>query len=111
MNNIIVKVYGYLRPCSENELPPLCAALRVLGEAGPETLRLSGDLLNISYEGTYFPIEDFLSALSPLLSADRKGKIDYIDMEGWTLTRYSFENGFITTAKGDLNNVLSFSGH
>lgn len=111
MQSTILKIYGYLQPCAEDDLAALESALRLLGEAAPEVLRLDGDLLNISYEGVFFPIEDFLEALLPLLDTGIHGKIDYIDMEEWTLTRYSFENGFITSSKRGLNDVLDFSGH
>lgn len=111
MRNILVKVYGYLKPCDSSCLPSLESALYLLGAEAEGVLKLEGGMLQLSYEGVYFPLEDFLRAVSPLLSAQSEGKIDYLDLEAWELTRYRFENGFVTSAKSDLNNVLAFSGH
>ena len=44
----------------------------------------------ISFEGVFFPLDDVLDALRPLLCAESSGKIDLIDMEAWTLTRAAF---------------------
>lgn len=111
MQRDIVKVYGYLTPCEPDWLPGLKKALRFLGEEADGALCFSGGLLNISYEGVYFPLEEFLEVLAPLLTAQSRGKLDYIDMEAWRLTRYNFENGFITSSARDLNDVLAYSGH
>lgn len=111
MQNILVKIYGYLKPCKEQWLPALESSLYLLGAEAEGVLRLEGSMLQLSYEGIYFPLEDFLRAAAPLLGAESEGKIDYLDLEAWELTRYRFENGFITSAKSDLNNVLAFSGH
>lgn len=111
MRNRIVKVYGHLRPCLPEWLGPMQGSLGILGEEADGVLHISGELLNISYEGVYFPIEDFLQALAPLLDSASQGKVDYMDMDAWRLTRYSFDNGFITKSERDLNSVLDYSGH
>lgn len=111
MKTAMVKVYGYLRPCPQSAMPQLLAALRLMGGEAADALTLEGDLLNVGYEGVFFPVEDFLQALAPLLDTASAGKLDYMDMEAWTLTRYSFENGFITSASRPLNHVLDHSGH
>lgn len=111
MNNLMVKVYGFLRPCNESCLASLGSALCLLGDAAEDVLSLQGDLLNISFEGTFFPIDDFLEALAPCLNSASEGKVDYIDMEAWVLHRHRFEAGKIISSKGDLNNILAYSGH
>lgn len=111
MKTAMTKVYGYLRPCPQKALAPLFEALRLMGDEAAETLVLQGELLNIGYEGVFFPVEDFLQALAPFLDKNSTGKLDYIDMEAWQLTRYNFENGFITSASRSLNSVLDHSGH
>lgn len=111
MQNIRVKVYGFLRPCAQEGLDALRAALRLLGDEADEALALEGELLNVTYEGAFFPVEDFMAALAPLLQEASKGKLDYLDMEEWKITRYSFDNGFITQNVRDLNSVLDYSGH
>lgn len=111
MQNIVVKVYGFLRPCSAECFGLLRSSLRVMGSEADEVLNLQGELLNVAYEGAYFPVEDFLAALAPFLEAASIGKVDYLDMEAWRITRYNFENGFITSSSNDLNNALAYSGH
>lgn len=83
----------------------------MVGEESEGILSLAGNLLNIAYEGCYFPVEEFLAALKPELEAASQGKLDYIDMEKWTLTRYTFNGGLVTFSTRGLNDVLAHSGH
>ncbi|MEG2140831.1 MAG: hypothetical protein RRY20_08610, partial [Bilophila sp.] len=59
----------------------------------------------------FFPLEDVLAALTPFASLALSGKIDVIDMEGWTLTRATFTNGDVRVSTVGLNHVLAYSGH
>lgn len=111
MQTVRVKVYGFLRPCPPEYLPQLRASLRLLGDAADGVLELGGELLNIAYEGAFFPLDDFMAALSPLLRPESLGKVDYLDIEAWEITRLNFENGFVTRATRDLNSALAHSGH
>ncbi|UZP69072.1 hypothetical protein N1030_08915 [Desulfovibrio mangrovi] len=104
MEQIIIKVYGSISPAG-NEL--LQAAQRV----ADESVSLEGDMLLISHEGMYFMIDDFIEAIKPHLGKGSEGRIDYIDMDEWTLTRYRIQDGLITRSEAGLNQVMDYSGH
>lgn len=103
-HNILVKVYGNLYPADSNVFKAVQA---VCGEAA----ELDGDLLRLSFEGVWFPLEDMLTAIRPHLNASCRGKVDYLDLEAWTLTRHTIIGKEITVACAPLNNVLAYSGH
>lgn len=107
----LAKAYAAFSLADENTL----AAVEQAGQEalGHETswAFLEGDTLRISWEGLYFPLEDVLSALAATLGSGSAGKLDYLDLEEWTLTRYvPGTNGF-QASKRDLNQVLDYSGH
>lgn len=77
----------------------------------PECAELEGDILCIGFEGAFFPLDDVLDALRPLLCAESSDKIDLIDVEAWTLTRAAFSGTEITVKTVGLNHVLAYSGH
>lgn len=113
MSKVPVKVYAAVSPAAE---PCLTAVLRAgntgFGHEEDEPwAELDGDLLRISFEGLYFPLEDVLSALDEYLPPDARGKLDYLDMEAWTLTRYTWGDGPRGVATRSLNQVLEYSGH
>ena len=64
-----------------------------------------GDL-ELEYEGKFFFIDDFLERLENSLLPESKGRIDYIDQQAFTMTRFTIEQGAINRKKVDLNNVL-----
>lgn len=100
-----LKVYGYIEPVSE----ALYAALQtVLSSAfvPQEALSFSAPGLSFSYEGEYFPLEEVLTCMAPLLDGAAQGKLDYIDMEAWTLTRHFFQNGRVVVRSASLNHVM-----
>lgn len=106
---IPLKIYGDLRPV---ELSP--ALEKIAGQALPPPDRApivqDGDIILISFEGIYFPLDEILDAIkSSALPVN--GKIDALDLDAWILTRYLFENGEIEKRKSPLNNVLAWSGH
>lgn len=112
--HVLVKVYGHMWPAC----PALLEALRhvmqglPLGDIPPdETLELDGDLLRLSYEGVYFPLDDVLAVIAAHLSPDSQGKLDYLDMEGWTLHRHRIVQGQLQASSASLNAVLDYSGH
>lgn len=102
--NILVKVYGNIYPAGSDMLRSLQA---LCGEA----VELEGDLLRLSFEGIWFPLEDVLEALRSRLTPACQGKLDYLDLEAWTLTRHIFTGTEITISSAPLNNVLDYSGH
>ena len=109
----LLKVYGHIYPVDE----PLYAALEhACADAMPDendlpVLELDGDMARISFEGTYFPLDDVLAALTAHLRAEHLGKLDVLDLEGWRLTRHTFAQGQIDVHSAPLNNVLDYSGH
>lgn len=114
-HNVLVKVYGNIYPTTaalRSELEKACEGLLPSDGAGPEdtTVELEGDLLRISYEGVYFPVEDVLALIPPHLRPESQGKIDYIDLENWTLHRYSIHGMHIQYASASLNNVMDYAG-
>ena len=74
-------------------------------------LELDGDMARISFEGTYFPLDDVLAALTAHLRAEHLGKLDVLDLEGWRLIRHTFAQGRVDVHSAPLNNVLDYSGH
>lgn len=107
---VLVKVYGNISPFS----PALEKGLATLmAEAMPEPGKIAseGNLLLVSFEGIYFPIAEAIDLIDTNLSSHMTGKLDYLDLEAWRLTRYTIANGEITPASAPLNNVLDYSGH
>ncbi len=100
-----LKVYGYVEPASGVMYETL---QKVLASAfvPPEALSFSPPSLFFSYEGEYFPLEEVLTCMAPLLDGAAQGKLDYIDMEAWTLTRHFFQNGRIVIRSASLNHVM-----
>lgn len=109
----LLKVYGHIYPVDE----PLYEALEhACADAMPDeddlpVLELDGDMARISFEGTYFPLDDVLTALTAHLRAEHLGKLDVLDLEDWRLTRHTFAQGQIDVHSAPLNNVLDYSGH
>lgn len=126
-----VKVYGGFHPADADVFCRVEEAGRdAVGEE--PWLFLEGDLLRISFEGAYFFLPDMLLALEVCLPPEAEGKLDYLDMEAWTLTRCQLgasagekaaaasgplsaaENASLTRFSvftRSLNHVLAYSGH
>ena len=103
------KTYGHLFPADRHIADAVDAVLSHWNI--PECTELEGDIFRISFEGVFFPLDDVLEALRPLLCTESSGKIDLIDMEGWTLTRAAFSGTDIAVKTVGLNHVLAYSGH
>jgi len=104
-----VKAYGSLAPATQEAreaFEAVCAEW-----SAPAQVELAGGLLRFSFEGVFFPGDEAAQALEPFLSADSSGRIDVLDMEAWTLTRFVFTDGKIVRSVRDLNHVLDYSGH
>ena len=101
------KTYGHLFPADQHIADAVGAVLSDWNI--PECTELEGDIFRISFEGVFFPLDDVLDALRPLLCAESSGKIDLIDMEAWTLTRAAFSGTEITVKTVGLNHVLAYS--
>lgn len=108
---VLVKVYGNAAPVDAAVLPALERAVAVLGADGGDVFSLGGGALALSFEGAFFPLEDVLAALEPGLSGESSGRIDYLDLDEWTMTRCFIEGAEIRVQKRGLNDVLDYSGH
>ena len=115
MKQFIAKVYAGFSPAHETcRLAVEDAGKTALGTDIP-WLFLKGDILQIAWEGVYFPLDEVLQALNTCLPPEAEGKIDFLDMEGWTLTRHVLLPGKtadrFSIATRCLNHVLDHSEH
>lgn len=109
---VLLKVYGNLYPADAAAHAVLARACATCVPDGTdEVVTLEGDLVRISFEGLFFPVDEVLEALAATLKPEQKGKLDVLDLEAWTLTRHLFADGRIVSRAAPLNNVLDFSGH
>lgn len=109
---VLLKIYGHLAPARRqlaNKLKEI--AVEAFPPALEQAISLDGELLNISFEGIYFPLEEVLTTIQAALCGNEEGKLDKLDLESWLLTRYVIANGQIVGHKAPLNNVLAWSGH
>lgn len=114
---IIAKTYAAFSPAGEQcRLAVQEAGTAAVG-ASPPWLFLEGDLLRISWEGMFFPLDDVLEALTRCLPPGAEGRLDHLDLEAWTLTRCLFhrdadaKHGEFAVTTRSLNHVLDYSGH
>ena len=111
MRAVLIKVYGAFSPIFKGcEDAVAKAGSGALGHESPWLCR-EGELLQISFEGVFFPVEDVLRALGAHLSPEASGKLDVLDLEAWTLTRHVRENGIFRESCRNINQVLEYSGH
>ncbi len=108
MKQELVKIYGNVHPAG----PELFGAVRAVLEAWHlgDCVELDGDLLRLAHEGVFFPTEDVLETLGPFLSCSSSGRLDVLDLEAWTLTRYRFEGRRTLPSIRSLNDILAYSG-
>jgi hypothetical protein len=108
---VVLKVYGHVRPVSEDfyaALDKICAG--AIADGRDElALQREGEMARISFEGLYFPVEDLLKILALHLGPEHKGRLDVLDIESWRLTRHVFDGG-LRTHSASLNNVLDYAG-
>ena len=111
-DHVLIKVYGHVWPIEKNVLEALRGYFSDSGHMAMEDMLVyENDMLRISFEGIYFDIEEVMSTLKKYLQATSQGKVDYIDLEAWTLTRYSIDNGIICISSASLNAVMDYAGH
>lgn len=104
MRPIAMKAYAGIHPLNADALEAVKAVLRDWHIE--DAVELTGDLLRISFEGDYFPGEDVAEALRPFLSQDSRGKLDVMDLDAWTLQRFFFDYGSLSTRMASLNQAL-----
>lgn len=107
---VLIKVYGNLFPADETIFKALLASASLAFPLESAPLSLEGDLLLISFEGVFFPINDLFECLEGLLKPGMAGKVDYLDLENWEMTRYLIEDGKISHNTVGLNHVMDYSG-
>lgn len=111
MKNVLCKVYAAFSPAGKPVLEAVSLAAQGAIGSGDPWLFLEGDMLRISFEGMYFPVDEVIAVLTGLLPAGSEGKLDYLDMEEWRLLRYVFAGEGFTASERSLNHVLDYSGH
>lgn len=114
---VLVKVYGQFNGISQDQY----AALRSLAEEaiGPDASFESVELdfnpasreLSLAFEGFHFPVDEFRLILQHEKQPEVTGRLDYIDLENWRLTRTVFNADGGKTSSASLNHVLEYSGH
>ncbi|SBW00169.1 conserved hypothetical protein [uncultured delta proteobacterium] len=111
MTRELVKVFAAFSPVEEACREALERAARgAVGCDEPWLFREDG-LVRISWAGIWFPLEDALDALRMALPPEAEGKLDYLDLEAWTLTRCLWRGGAFDIQTRGLNHVLEYSGH
>jgi hypothetical protein len=108
---VILKVYGQIRPVSDDfyaALDNICAGA-IADSPDEPVLQREGEMARISFEGVYFPVEEILKTLGLHLGPEHKGGLDVLDIEGWRLTRHVVDGGLRTNSAG-LNSVLDYAG-
>lgn len=112
-HSVLVKVYGNIYPAPTSLctlVQEICRSGCIEADTDIPVVEHCGDLLRISYEGPYFPLDDLLESLVPRLEAGMQGKIDYIDLEAWTLTRHRIDGLTLHVTSAPLNNVMDYAG-
>lgn len=114
MRHVLVKVYAAFSDADEACRDAVAGAGGGALGTGEPWLFLEDGLLRISWEGMYFPLDEVVAALEHSLGAAAEGKLDYLDLDAWTLTRYVADGSgagrFVSTTRS-LNQVLEYSGH
>ncbi len=91
MQNVLVKVYGFLESPDRQGLENCLIALQEICTnwyLDSDIIELDGNIMTFSFEGTHFPVDDIAKELQKYISEQSKGKLDYLDLENWTLTRF-----------------------
>ncbi len=105
--HVIIKVYGHIWPCNKSDFESLKP---IMPFSEQDILFFENDMLRISYEGMYFPLDDVIDVIANLLHPKSQGKLDYIDLEEWTLNRHEIKGKHINSKTISLNQALDYSG-
>ncbi len=108
---VLIKVYAAFSPVDEKGAKAVEAACSsALAGEGELSCSSLGDLLRVSFEGVYFPVDEVAEVLEGLCARGAVGKMDVLDLEEWRLTRYQGAGGRQVKRSAPLTNVLDFSG-
>ncbi len=111
-HHVLIKVYGHVWPIAPESVDALKPHFPVTEHDDlEEILCYEKDMLRISFEGMYLDMEEILPLIQSFLQPTSQGKIDYIDLDAWTLTRHTITQGFMTVNTASLNVVMDYSGH
>ncbi len=109
---ILIKLYGHIWPVSAEIVQDLLPVFPTSDHLEiTEMLDFEKDMLRLCFEGIYFDMDALLPLVQAHLTAHSQGKIDYIDLEAWTLTRHIIAGKEIQIRTMPLNNVMDYSGH
>lgn len=106
---VLLKIYGALAPISLKLFQSL-AEISAQAMPAQEALTLKNEMLVLSFEGIWFPMDELLEILKQNAGEHFQGKMDFLDLEKWQMTRYQFKEGKISKSTVPLNNVLDYSG-
>ncbi|MDO5537616.1 MAG: hypothetical protein Q4F72_08820 [Desulfovibrionaceae bacterium] len=111
---VLLKVYANFTPAGEadcRELEEICSQAIAAEDDHDPFVTMLGDMVRLSFEGLYFPVEDVEPVVERLALAGATGKMDVLDLENWRMTRYQARDGQLKKSSAPLNNVLDYSGH
>lgn len=109
----LLKVYGHIYPADDalyTSVAQACACAMPDSDDVP-VVEKDGDMIRVSFEGVYFPVEEVLACLAQRILPCHQGKLDVLDLENWQMTRHLFQEGRIQSRTVPLNHVLAYSGH
>ncbi len=82
-------------------------AYKLLQEKLPfADVSFSGNSLHVGHEGSFLLVDEILSDISKLMNDKGDGKLDVIDKQEWTLTRYHVKKDSVIEKKINIDNVL-----
>ncbi len=95
MRDAKVKIYGHLYPVPEECFKMALDVVNSwhLKDDFGEIVEYTKDMINISYEGDFFPCDEIIEILKSFHNETTQGKLDCINVEKWTLNRHFFELG------------------
>jgi len=111
---VLMKVYGHIYPVAEDEERALWRVLQTAItdpiSADIPLLERDHDMVRISFEGLYFPLDDMLAVIRDYIHPTQNGKVDVLNIEEWSMLRLRIEQGATSIRTSPLNAVLDYSG-
>ncbi len=109
---ILIKVYGHIWPISQDIVEALRAHFPSSDHMEDEEMLVyEKDMLRLAFEGIYIDMEEILPIVQRFLQSQSQGKIDYIDLEAWTLTRHTIKEGLMVASSASLNAVMDYAAN
>lgn len=95
-----VRVYGDFHGLTPDKFE------RIRDEIPFEQMEYKDNVLRVDHEGKFLMVEDFLDLMAEVLADEGRGAVEYIDQLEWEVTRYTIENGRISSKVVKVDNVL-----